>query len=320
MTGNIHDYKRLVGFQAELMEHLYDEPKAFLALIGEYMQCSEIAYLTCDTTGVVQIYMFEAEQDQCRTKSLILDAGYGELFQLDKEVCQAAEEMPGAVSDLMEEWQIAGVQAVTTVSGEVNHTMYSMIIFHDDMEGVDGISGIESLLVNNIQICIENRIFHEMVAYESEHDLLTKLYNRRCYFRRSTEEYPLLASVGVFYFDVNNLKYVNDHFGHDAGDALLQKAAESIRALTSDTVHGYRMGGDEFILVSMNCTQNDMKTLLARWEKELDSVNKKYGGDLCVVAVGSAFAKGSFEIEEVCQLADKRMYQDKIRKKKVYHC
>ena len=114
--------------------------------------------------------------------------------------------------------------------------------------------------------------------------------------------------------DVNNLKVVNDKYGHDAGDALLKRAAESIKAMVCDNIHGYRMGGDEFIMVAINCTAADIQDIKKRWQNELDKVNAKYGMEPCVVAVGEAFGKGAFEIEELCKLADDRMYEDKKKK------
>mgnify|MGYP000702531798 CR=1 FL=1 len=49
-------------------------------------------------------------------------------------------------------------------------------------------------------------------------------------------------------------------------------------------------------------------------DRELEIVNEKYGMSPCSVAVGTAFARGSFQIEELCKIADDRMYEDKRRK------
>ena len=75
------------------------------------------------------------------------------------------------------------------------------------------------------------------------------------------------------------------------------------------------MGGDEFIMVALNCAESDIPKIKARWEKELEIVNEKYGMSPCSVAVGTAFARGSFQIEELCKIADDRI-ADKILKEK----
>lgn len=316
MTQDLLYYERLVQFQGEMMEHLYDDHEVVFGLITEYLSCSQLICLTCDEKGIVDLIVFQEKNNQLEENEITLNMTVGRVLQIGRNLSLEGEEIPAYLKDFMAEWGVPDVKEVATITGQVNQTMYAMLFCRDDSIDLETAEKMEYLVINNIKIGMENRIYHNIVTYESNHDLLTRLYNRRCYFQRSQEEYPLLASIGIFYFDVNNLKTVNDCYGHDAGDALLQKAAESIRSITSENVHGYRMGGDEFIVVAMNCTQTDMETIIKKWEKELDVVNEKYGGDPCVIAVGTAYAKGSFQIEELCQLADKRMYQDKQQKKR----
>ena len=48
---------------------------------------------------------------------------------------------------------------------------------------------------------------------------------------------------------------MNDLFGHEAGDKLIIKSADSIRKVINNKVHGFRMGGDEFLMVAENVTR-----------------------------------------------------------------
>lgn len=313
-SDDVTRYEKLVQFQGNMMESLYDEPLSIFRLVSKYMACPQVAFLVCDIRGMVQEFWYDAGKDTVTEVHHLLNAALGKLFRNEKVKYLLEKGIPEGIKAHARQWGVEKFFAVSVFNGVVHGSMYTAIMYHDKTPDV--VPGLEKLLINNIQVCLENRIYHEMVAYESQHDMLTKLFNRRSYYMRSQEEYPSLNSIGVIYFDVNNLKKINDCYGHDAGDALIQKAAESIRCLTSDTVHGYRMGGDEFIVVAMNCTQSGLDALLVRWGEELQKVNEKYGGEPCVIAVGSAFAEGSFEIEEVCQLADKRMYRDKHLKKK----
>lgn len=306
-------YDKLVHFQSDMMEHLYDERSELYRLVSSFFSCTQVIVLICDEKGTVQSDMYDVSKEVHIEKYQILDANLENVLQCGRQINVSKKAIPESVRKYLTRWGIFQLEYLTLFGGKVNNALYTVILCHSVQNEI--IKGMEGMLVNNIKMCLENRIFHEIVTYESQHDMLTKLYNRRYYFKRCKEEYPLVASIGLFYFDVNNLKIVNDNYGHDAGDVLLQKAAESIRCLTSDTVHGYRMGGDEFIVVAVNCTRSDMEAIKARWEAELKRVNEKYGGFPCIIAVGSAFAKGSFEIEELCKIADKRMYQDKINKK-----
>lgn len=306
-------YKKLVKFQGDLMEQLYAGRTEIYRLISDFFNCSHILMLVCDEKGLVECDMYDSVLQERTERVQRLNVRVGMILQTT-HICQPGESVKEYLCQYLKEWGINELEYVTCVSGKVNNALYSVILCHSEENEIR--EGKEQKLVNYVRLYMENRIFHEMVTYESQHDMLTRLYNRRYYFKCCQETYPLLASIGLFYFDVNNLKTVNDTYGHDAGDALLQKAAESIRCLTSDTVHGFRMGGDEFIVVAINCTKQDMEDIKTRWEQELQKVNEKYGGDPCIIAMGSAYGKGGFEIEELCKIADKRMYQDKMEKKK----
>ncbi|MDD7402323.1 MAG: GGDEF domain-containing protein [Butyribacter sp.] len=313
-TESLTYYKRLVGFQEELMEKIYAEREEIYGLISEYCGCCHMFLIVCDEKGMVAEDMYTASSKQISENYQFLNGSIGKVLQCSQNIWQEKHSLPEAIQEYLDSREAGGYDRVTSFSGKVNSALYAVILCHKKEEQQD--ISVDVKLVNYIQKYMENRIFHEMVTFESQHDMLTRLYNRRYYFKCCQEEYPSLHSIGLFYFDVNNLKEINDNYGHDAGDALLQKAAESIRCLTCDTVQGFRMGGDEFVVVVMNGTRKDMEDISKKWEEELQKVNEKYGGDPCVIAMGCAYGEGSFEIEKLCQLADKRMYQDKINKKK----
>ena len=174
-----------------------------------------------------------------------------------------------------------------------------------------------AILAAIIALCVENSLLREEIIYESEHDKLTGLYNKGKYLARLKDEYPHLDSVAIFNFDVNYLKQTNDVHGHEAGDRLLMKAAASIRQVTSDNVHGYRLGGDEYLMIACNGKAADVEPLKARWEEALAAVNREVADGIpCIVAVGTAFADKPYDFAELMKIADARMYEDKRRKKK----
>ncbi len=96
----------------------------------------------------------------------------------------------------------------------------------------------------------EERKRREKIAYLGYHDSLTGLYNRRFFdeeLKRLDKERNLPISIIIG--DVNGLKLTNDAFGHNAGDRLLKKMAETIKkACRADDIIA-RWGGDEFIIL-----------------------------------------------------------------------
>lgn len=86
------------------------------------------------------------------------------------------------------------------------------------------------------------------IEYERDYDLLTSLLNRRAFHRmveRLFEEETLTVAAAVM-LDLDNLKYINDTYGHDCGDQYIWQAASVLQKHTSDHAVAARMSGDEF--------------------------------------------------------------------------
>lgn len=143
-------------------------------------------------------------------------------------------------------------------------------------------------------------------------DGLTGLGNRRQYWNM-IKQYNIGGITNdftVIYMDVNRLKYVNDNFGHEAGDELLIGAAECIDKIFKDAIK-CRIGGDEFALIIPKPEKNidklvyDFKQEVKKWKgKRVDTLS---------VAVGVASLKDNkgAKIDELCRIADNNMYADK---------
>ena len=123
-------------------------------------------------------------------------------------------------------------------------------------------------------------------------------------------------SIAVFNFDVNNLKYINDSFGHERGDELIIKAAKSIHAVVSDNVFGFRMGGDEYLIVAANVSEKEALDIRRRWELALEEENNS-GYIHCVMACGMQYGEGDYDYDELYHKADALMYLDKKARKEI---
>ena len=81
--------------------------------------------------------------------------------------------------------------------------------------------------------------------------MTTSLPNRRAFYHKLHElflNHDRLKKAACFMFDLDNLKYVNDTYGHDYGDAYLKAAANAFRSIESENVMTARLSGDEFIV------------------------------------------------------------------------
>lgn len=97
----------------------------------------------------------------------------------------------------------------------------------------------------------------EMEAYKkmANEDQLTGLQNRRAYESFLKEIQPKVAeydNAALIYLDVNNLKKINDTYGHSMGDEVIIRAANCVKEAFLDWGHCYRIGGDEFCVIILN--------------------------------------------------------------------
>ena len=151
---------------------------------------------------------------------------------------------------------------------------------------------------------------------KSEHDELTGCYNR-VHLNRVKSWYENQPNMFIIFIDVNNLKKMNDIFGHEAGDALLRNAASKLGFWNS---YGdvYRLGGDEFMIVLINKKYDFCMRLLKTWYPTVGVLNRTEDGFKCVLSYGIAEGKRGSSFDELEKLADDNMYEMKVRVKKEF--
>ena len=144
---------------------------------------------------------------------------------------------------------------------------------------------------------------------KSEHDKLTGCYNRTR-LERMKHTYMNCDSLFVMFVDVNNLKKMNDTFGHEAGDALLRSATRKLQ-YWKDFGDLYRLGGDEFLVVIQDKPENECMKLVDRWYPKVGNLNRKTDGFRCMLAIGCAFSQTDKDVDKLSKIADERMYEHK---------
>ncbi len=91
------------------------------------------------------------------------------------------------------------------------------------------------------------------LEYERDYDLLTTLLNRRAFYdrvKRLFEHPQQMGIAALIMIDLDNLKYINDTYGHDCGDEYIRAAASVLRGVSSSQIITARMSGDEFFIFS----------------------------------------------------------------------
>lgn len=143
------------------------------------------------------------------------------------------------------------------------------------------------------------------ILQQTKKDSLTGLLNRHAYnadILKNPEEITALISI-----DMNGLKVINDTLGHAAGDKALVTLALCFRQALKSRQFGYRIGGDEFVILCRRTSQDEMTELIRRIESNVAETEYH-------CAVGYSYsADGKKPVEDMLRESDVMMYASKER-------
>ena len=138
-------------------------------------------------------------------------------------------------------------------------------------------------------------------------DPLTGLLNRQVYYSdMNNRSDKICYAVSI---DLNDLKHINDGYGHDAGDTALQTVAAVLKKNVGRSGTAYRIGGDEFVIFYRTQDENVVIHEIAAMRKGLEKTPY-------VCAFGYSKKEPTHTVEDAVRYADHEMYDDKTRIKK----
>ena len=149
-------------------------------------------------------------------------------------------------------------------------------------------------------------------------DQLTGLYNRFGYSDKATlffENHD--KQVCLYYIDADNLKYINDHYGHTCGDKAITEIVNCMRTIFTESAILVRMGGDEFLVVDALCSDKDAAIKIQDFDQYLN-IQTHTEQFPCPLSVSIGYIRNTdadVDLEELVHRADTAMYQKKLAKK-----
>ena len=145
-------------------------------------------------------------------------------------------------------------------------------------------------------------------------DMMTQTYNRSFY---ESGEYKnkLKYPVGVVMADINNLKYYNDNYGHKEGDILIRTIVNNMQRYIRPADVLIRLGGDEFLILLQECDKKDSDKIINQIKSAEGNI--KLQNITVGTSYGISIANNEEELNDSIVEADKAMYADKRKSKKI---
>lgn len=179
--------------------------------------------------------------------------------------------------------------------------------------------------LENLRIRAKNQALLEKLNMLYHEDFLTKLYNRRGFEQFSDEEFAESKKHNIktmtLSIDMDNLKYINDVYGHSHGDLALQTIADAMRQACSGCEICARIGGDEFAVFGYDYSEEKAKQYTENFLQYLKDFNAQSNLPYCVNAsFGYTISDPSLSIsrENYMKISDDLLYQNKRKRKEKY--
>ena len=179
--------------------------------------------------------------------------------------------------------------------------------------------------LENSRIRAKNQALLEKLNMLYHEDFLTKLYNRRGFEQFSEEEFSEAKKHNIktmtLSIDMDNLKYINDVYGHSHGDLALQTIADAMRQACSGCEICARIGGDEFAVFGYDYSEDKAKQYTENFLQYLKDFNADSNLPYCVNAsFGYTISDPSLSIsrEQYMKASDDLLYQNKRKRKEKY--
>ncbi len=190
-------------------------------------------------------------------------------------------------------------------------------VMYENNQADESLNSFMIIFSDHLITFIENIKLQKRLEEMANMDSLTEFFNRN-YLEKNIGTYyenskKFDQPLGIMLIDINGLKRINDLFGHQYGDQLIQQAAKIIRSSLRETDIRIRLGGDEFLIVVL-ATSSQSILCISEKIKDLSGAHNMVINEekhpICF-SLGSALSTEVDNYQDLYLLADKRMYQDK---------
>ena len=212
------------------------------------------------------------------------------------------------------------LKKLSEAAEQVNNGNYNIDLSYNGDDEVGVLTNTFTHLVENLKVYINDL---NSIAYR---DALTSVHNKSAYDIYTQELQNRITNgddtlqFAIVVFDCDNLKRINDQYGHDKGDIYLKTACKLICTVFKNSPV-FRTGGDEFTAILQNEDFFNLQYNISEFRKKNDEIVSTAKNDWEAVSVAIGVAKYDFEsdrfVSDIARRADKLMYEDKRARKVV---
>ncbi len=266
----------------------------------------KMSYVLNKTNLLIGVYEYNRNMGKVRFTEYV-----PQIFSKTIEEMEGLSSDVGRFQDYIKEIHSKPVQDETDV-----YMVGDKYVKLDEIENESGVFGV----VMDITRSIMKR---KKLEKERDVDLLTGLLNRRGLDVKLTELFShpedLLYSAMIM-IDADGLKVVNDTYGHECGDVYLKKIANVIRDFGNRDSVVSRQGGDEFVIFLYHYgSEEELIETMGDLENLQDSIYEDIKEGVRVplrFSFGYCLTKGETNFQSILNEADKKMYQNKLERRK----
>lgn len=154
----------------------------------------------------------------------------------------------------------------------------------------------------------------ELYKKTASTDVLTGLGNRLAYETYLNEKSLTREPICCIFLDINNLKQINDTYGHQYGDEVLKNSAQTLKKIAGDAFRVFRIGGDEFTFVSINMGLASAR--MNEIESKLEALTKSETAASFAWGIGQISDYTNDSVKSMIGRCDNAMYENKRHHKK----
>lgn len=294
---------------------------AWLCTLGIAQKFSVPAYpKIAGVVGLVVLailYVNSVERDNIAVRALWLNIGLGIIHFLPFPAIFFKSAKKDELETLL--YWVYGVFAIYTMLRPVLVLILGFTEIKDMAASIYWVatmlgSLLFSLLISALLLAVALRDDREILKEERNHDVLTGLLNRRAFWEVAEERVHdrRLWPVSILMGDIDHFKRVNDTWGHEQGDLVLQAVSATLLECVRRTDVVTRFGGEEFVLMLTNSDLAEAERVAQRIRKKVSENGYVLPqGQRITMSFGISAVTFGLDVREAVNMADKQLYKAK---------